>query len=322
LDAVSAENRALRKRIDDLEKDVDANRRMAEDAMADAESAVGRVSIAERTAESSMLAKSEAVRQLNACQQRLADLERQLGDAQRSLDKCRSESRELQSERDALRAKTAELKSLVDSLDGSYKDGGARLSRALMAIDEHKSAIQRLESSNSSLQQQIRERDDRIASLVRSLSDIDMDRDNLQAQLDARDEAASASDDVRVRAERAVEDYRVRLSESELKIRMLNDELASSRRQAAVTDGRIATLKAELEECQRRFNMSYSEMNHAAEELRLMTSENQAITSELAQVSYERDRLRERVTELGVVASSEQDARRWVDAYIYIYMYR
>ena len=41
-------------------------------------------------------------------------------------------------------------------------------------------------------------------------------------------------------------------------------------------------MKNELEDANRRFNMSQTEVARAAEDLQLMTKENQAITSELA----------------------------------------
>lgn len=76
--------------------------------------------------------------------------------------------------------------------------------------------------------------------------------------------------------------------------------------------------------------MSHAEVAGAAEDLQLMTRENQAITSELAgllsshfyfvlseklyltrvEVSFERDRLMERVSELSVAASNLEQARR------------
>ena len=56
--------------------------------------------------------------------------------------------------------------------------------------------------------------------------------------------------------------------------------------------------------------MSHAEVAGAADDLQLMTKENQAITSELAEVTFERDRLMERVGELSAVASNLEQARR------------
>lgn len=51
-------------------------------------------------------------------------------------------------------------------------------------------------------------------------------------------------------------------------------------------------------ETKRRFAIKSAEVGGAAEDIMLMTKENQALTSDLAETASERDRLKTRVTEL------------------------
>ena len=54
-------------------------------------------------------------------------------------------------------------------------------------------------------------------------------------------------------------------------------------------------------------------MSGAAEDLMLMTKENQALTSELAEASYERDAMRHRLQELGEINAGLEHAKRAIE---------
>lgn len=62
------------------------------------------------------------------------------------------------------------------------------------------------------------------------------------------------------------------------------------------------------------FFLCYSaEVSGAAEDLMLMTKENQALTSELAEASYERDGMRRQIQELGEINAGLEHARRAIE---------
>ncbi len=210
----------------------------------------------------------------------------------------------------------SELKSVVGSMDTSSKDSALRLTRLSGQLDECRQALQRAEGERASLLGQIKERDSRVAALTSSLSVLDEERDRLQAQLDSIAESSDQVEGARVEAARIVADLKQQVQVLEQRLRQSNEELATARRHGAIAEGRISSLRAELEEMQRRLNLASSEVGGAAEDLTLMTRENQALTAELAEVSFERDRLRDRVGELSVVAGNLEEARRCVDVFI------
>lgn len=175
-----------------------------------------------------------------------------------------------------------ELKSVITSIDSSSRESSHRLTRMAGQLDESKQALKRSEEESNRLREDIRERDLKIASLMENLSALDAERDRLQNQLDILAEESMVTDEGKEKARRESEDLRHRLHECEQRLTQSIEEITVSRRHCAVAEGRIASLKSEIEENNRRFNMASSEISGAAEDLRLMTKENQALTSELA----------------------------------------
>lgn len=118
--------------------------------------------------------------------------------------------------------------------------------------EEVRQALLRSEGKCAELTRHVQERDDKIASLTQSLQRLDEERDDLQNQLDSIAEQRTASEDVKDKAQRDVSVLSSRLQECEARLSITTEEVTVARRHCAVAEGRIASLKSELEEANRR----------------------------------------------------------------------
>lgn len=100
---------------------------------------------------------------------------------------------------------------------------------------------------------QVKERDEKIAALATSLKTLDEERDELQNQLDSLAEEATLTDDIKDKAHRDCEALKSRLLECESRLSSTVEELTVSRHHCSVAEGRIASLKGELEEANNRY---------------------------------------------------------------------
>jgi chromosome segregation ATPase len=171
--------------------------------------------------------------------------------------------------------------------------------------------------------------------LNEALQNLDRERDHLQAQLDFEAENKMACD-LKLRSyEAQLVQYRDMLESAERKHQHLIHELGTANRQVATLDARLNSSKEEVLELKRKISFKSStpsfihnlallhsykvfnfifiisaEVSGAAEDLMLMTRENQALTSELAEASYERDGMRRKLQEMQEANAGLEHAKR------------
>jgi len=96
-------------------------------------------------------------------------------------------------------------------------------------------------------------------------------------------------------------------------VQTLSAELTSAQRHAQGADARLNAAQLEIQELKRRFSQKSAEVGGAAEDMMLMTRENQALHSELVEMSAERDRLQQRLQQVLHVSAEREHARRCVE---------
>lgn len=149
-----------------------------------------------------------------------------------------------------------------------------------------------------------------IYDLQVTLQNIDEDRDRLQSQLDSEEEDAINRSKHQQTLDNDIIKYKQIIERCEKKISNQNLEIQSAQKQCLATEARLNSLKEENLQIKRIMIHKNSEVGSASEDLMLMTKENQAITSELIDITGERDRLRHRISEVIEAISTIEQSRR------------
>jgi chromosome segregation ATPase len=192
----------------------------------------------------------------------------------------------------------AALRVAVASAEKESRAQALKNTRLLATLNEGEDSAGQLSEEISALKSQLADKDARVSEVLSSLASLDQARDAMQNELDTYQE-----NDLTLRKELAGasqrEGQQQRLIEqTERRLREVSDDLASTRRACKELDARMAAMREENSELKRRYGMRNADMAGAAEDLMLMTKENQALTNELAECATDRDRMRSKVQEL------------------------
>jgi len=240
-------------------------------------------------------------------------LQRQLDMTTKRTNAERDELRRAVSEKETLEAKIQELKALVANMESTTRSQTLKSTRLAAALEEGGEGMRHMDMEIKNLREGIADRDNRLSQAQVALQSLDEERDRLQLELDCEQEQAIAKEQTRLQQESRILQIRQVLERTEKKLVVVNNELTATQRHCAVTETRLNSLKEENTELRRQINQKAAEVGGAAEDLMLMTKENQALTSELADTSTERDRLRNRTAELMQAIASLEQARRAVE---------
>ncbi len=224
-----------------------------------------------------------------------ADLQRAIGERQEALER------------------NEELKVLVSTLEASVRANAQKQHRLAVEVERGGEEQQHWEAEKSRLLAAMDEKDRRVRDQQESLKKIDYERDLLQEQVDALEEEVSRFHTVHKDHEHRYTSLHTVLEQTERKVQTLSAELTSAQRHAQGADARLNAAQLEIQELKRRFSQKSAEVGGAAEDMMLMTRENQALTSELVEMSAERDRLQQRLQQVLHVSAEREHARRCVE---------
>lgn len=192
----------------------------------------------------------------------------------------------------------AELRVAVATAEKESRAQALKNTRLLATLNDGEESADSLSKEMSLLKGVISEKDSRIAELTASLKSLDLARDALQSELDQYQENdLSLRKDLAAASQHEATQQSL-LEQTERRLREVGDDLAGTRRACKELDARMSALREENSELKRRFGMRNADMAGATEDLMLMTKENQALTSELADAATDRDRLRSKVQEM------------------------
>jgi chromosome segregation ATPase len=312
-DALNSEIQLMSRRLQDAQESYAMARRQLDDTNDALIRSTERLGHADREVASLTELLSANKRDYEKLEMHSEGLQRQLEVTTKRANSEREELRRAAGEKSALEAKIQELKSLVANMEGTARSHSIKSTRLAAALEEEGEGMRRMESEKQSLRDAVSDRDRRLAQSQEALQHLDEERDRLQALLDVEQEQASIKDQARAHLDSQMLQLRQVLERTEKKLSAVNNDFAATQRQCAATEARLTSLKEENLELRRRTGQKSAELNGAAEDLMLMTKENQALTSELAETAAERDRLRNRLAEVVQAMASLEQARRAIE---------
>ena len=295
---LNADISMLSKRCVDAEEAYESARGQADKESRMLAAATRRAGEAETQVDSLTALVAANQEEISSLQAKLTLAKDELEAAKRKADNETSSVHQALDREMALQRTVAELKVAVASAEKDSRAQALKNTRLLASLNEGEDATSKLHGEVKSLQEVVAEKDGRINELLSSLKSLDTARDAMQSELDQYQENdISLRKEVAAVANRDGQTTKV-LEQTERKLREVSDDLASTRRACKELDARIVALREENAELKRRYGMRNADVAGATEDLMLMTKENQALTTELADVTTERDRLRGKIQEL------------------------
>lgn len=240
-------------------------------------------------------------------------LRRQLEELSRRNKSDKSDLQRAISQRQEAVDRSEELKVLIANLEANVRANSQKQHRLVIEAERTGEELQHWEAEKARLLAVIEENERRAHDQQDALQRIDRERDSLQEQVDAMEEEATQHRTVLHSHEQRFSSLKHVLEQTERKVQTISIELTSAQRHAQAADARLNASQLEVNELKRRFSQKTIEVGGAAEDLMLMTRENQALTSELVEVSGERDRLQQRLQQVLHASASTEHARRSVE---------
>ena len=198
-------------------------------------------------------------------------------------------------EKDAAEKKVDDLKVLIKSMESDDKDNSSRMKRYDAKIHDLQCDIDRITGERDDARCQLKKTCGKVEELQDALKNLDADRDELQNQLDEYEEMDVRKHKVLSEAKQRSEDLSQLVAQRDSLIESLKRDKEHARIQLESLNDRFRALTEENSDLRRRLSMKQNEVGAASEDLQLMTRENQSVTTELAAVSNERDRLKQKV---------------------------
>jgi len=310
---LASEVHTLELRLSELQDAYDKARMIGEDASTSQTMTTHRVKQMERD-NSMIMEQLEILRREKEVLENGSDsLRRQLDVANRRAGADREDLRKAMAEKAVLENRVQELKVLIANMEASARSHAHQNTRLAAALEDGNEGLRKLEQEAQHLKHTIEERDTRINELQEALQNLDEERDKLQANLDELEEASESRELQRQHQETQIYQLKQLLEKTEKRLQNSSLELINTQKQANATESRLNSVKQELLETKRRFAIKSAEVGGAAEDIMLMTKENQALTSDLAETASERDRLKVRVSELAQGLSTLEQSRRAIE---------
>mmetsp|Transcript_2324 Transcript_2324/g.3663 ORF Transcript_2324/g.3663 Transcript_2324/m.3663 type:complete len:1405 (+) Transcript_2324:94-4308(+) len=240
-------------------------------------------------------------------------LRRQLEELTRRSKADRQDLSRAIAEKADVEARMEDLKALVANLEASLRAQSQKQQRLSKAVEQGEEDQQYLDAERQQLLEATQERDRQLRDQKEALQQLDRERDRLQEQLDTAEEQMEEQQQLHKHQELQIQGFRQAHEQGERKVVQLTGELTAAQRHAAAAEARLSAAQLEINELKRRVAQKNVEVGGAAEDLMLMTRENQALTSELVERTAERDRVQSRLQEVLHASASTEHARRAVE---------
>ena len=275
--------------------------------------ATERLSKAERDLSVQMDQNTSLRRELSRAEADNSILKTQIESMNRKNAGDRADLRRAIEEKDVAEQKVAELRDLVANIEITARNNGYKCQRLEAALAEADAEKKALMTDKQKIIDDVDGREQTIRNLNETLQNLDKERDYLQAQLDVEAEYKVSMEQKMKHYESQTGQYRDMVDKAEKRSQYASQELNTASRQISILEARLNSAKDEVIELKRHLQGKSQEIGGASEDLMLMTKENQALTSELAEASHERDRMRARIVEFGEVVAGLEHSKRAVE---------
>lgn len=237
-------------------------------------------------------------------------LKGQLSTVSRRSDSNNSDVKKILVERAEYEEKNQELKLLIAHMESSAKSLSQKYNKVTIALEsaerEIKNYEKKLEMANSTLT----ERDEKLKMLQSSLENLDREHDRIQELLDSAEDEACKRNEYSQSLERQLQQTKELLAQNEKKLKQNQTEIVNCQRANNIIQAKFNSLQVENQDLKQRLSYKHQEVGGAAEDLLLMTKENQALTSELAITTSERDAARLQLHEHMQTTAEVEQSRR------------
>lgn len=166
----------------------------------------------------------------------------------------------------------------------------------VLARAEHQVRV--AEQERSTLAQGLREKDDAYNQLRHVLEEMDLERDKLQETIKYQEENLIQKTHEVEKITEQLQATKALLKTAEQKVQSLGREHQNLHKLVQEFDSRHQGMKLEIDELKLKLTQKLVSEGHAAEDLLLMTQENQALSRDLSAVLSERDTLRHQLREV------------------------
>ena len=307
---MSADIHMLTRRVSDAEDAYKASR----EELDKERNVVKQLTLRASDAESEVDSLSNLVKanqeEIGGLQTQISILKTKLDNACQNLDSERSEVSTAANRETELLQKISELKIGLSVAEKDSRAQALKNTRLLATLQQGEDGTRNLQGDLVLMKETIAEKDNKIEDLLETLRNLDNVRDNLQNELDEYTERDAAKQKELVTTHQKYTQSNQLLEATERKLKDSTMELANVRKACGELDSRLTSVREENNELKRKFGLKNADIAGAAEDLMLMTKENQALTGELAETSSDRDRLRKKLQESMHRMHNLEQARR------------
>ncbi|XP_054459052.1 centrosomal protein of 135 kDa isoform X2 [Anoplopoma fimbria] len=221
------------------------------------------------------------------------------------------------------RAESNALRLLQEQMEQSLSDTQHRLSVKMNELHAAHQHIQELEGTIGELSQRGSKHKDDVASLQKSISALDREKDVLQDEVDQKTEKLVEIQEDLSKKEKTLADVRLTVTNMDTSLAQLQGALNSREREIASLRRQLDAGHEELAGLRRDKEVTVRENRRLQEDLVTMTRENQAVHVEMEEALHEKDELKMRVhsyiSEVSriekLMATKEQENRDLLDRF-------
>uniref|UniRef100_A0A8C6UP01 Centrosomal protein 135 n=1 Tax=Neogobius melanostomus TaxID=47308 RepID=A0A8C6UP01_9GOBI len=215
------------------------------------------------------------------------------------------------------KAEASTLRLLQDQMERSLSDTQHRLTVKINELHAAREQMDKMEERMLELNQQSLRHKEEVASLQKSISALDREKDFLQDEVDQKTEHLVALQDELNKKESTIEEVRLTVTNMDDSLGQLQGALNSREREVASLRRQLDTCQEEVVGLKRDREITVRENRRLQDDLATMTRENQAVHMEMEEALHEKDELKLRVhsyiSEVArvekVIAAKEQENR-------------
>ncbi|KAL1022602.1 hypothetical protein UPYG_G00029760 [Umbra pygmaea] len=193
------------------------------------------------------------------------------------------------------RAESNALRLLQEQIEQSLFDTQRRLSVKTNELHAAQQQIDKLEETIAELNHRGSLHKDDVATLQKTVSAMDQEKDALQDDVDQKTESMALLQEELSRKEKTLEDVRHTVADMENSLDQLKGALSSREREIASLRRQLESAQEELSGFGRDREIALRENRRLQDDLATMTRENQAVHSEMEEALHEKDELKMRV---------------------------
>lgn len=240
--------------------------------------------------------------------------------AQRQWEEVKSQLRQeqdiqqaLRQEKEVLEQRNADLINLVKRLEAQQQVAAQRMRTLEEVQQRYDDQLQQAEEQLQSLRRSLTEKDTAVQKYRHLLEETEITQDQQQTMCHQLEESLAQARQQLTQVQQAVQQTEQLRATAEQKVATLVKENQQLQELVDDLDRRQQAIRSECDELKRRLSQKMISEGHAAEDLMLMTKENQALSRDLSAVLAERDGLRQQFRECQQSLQVSESARHALD---------